>query len=113
LMKLYTGYFARHGNHPRAVSIARSQPMAFDIPEILELAPARTLLADYKSGRIGWDDYAIRYRVRLGLLVAGHVEELLQDGMVLICWESPHEHCHRHLLADWLRECGHEVEELP
>ena len=32
--------------------------------------------------------------------------------IALICYEKPSEFCHRHLVADWLKEYGIEVEEL-
>jgi len=111
-MHIYTGYFAKHGKHPRAVSIARGQPMAFDLPEILEFAPPRSLLAAYKSGRVGWEQYEVRYVDRLNLVAGDCAEGLLRDGMVLLCWEGPGKNCHRHLLASWLQEYYHDVEEL-
>ena len=112
-MKLYTGYFARHGLHSHAYSIARGQPWVCNLPAISKLAPSGQLLADYNSGRIDWEEYAVRYFTQLNILGIEKVEEMLLDGMVLLCWEGPGKNCHRHLLAEWLQEYYHEVEELP
>ena len=110
-MKLFTGYFARHGKHPNAVSVGGS-PWWMKLPVIPELAPSAELLADYKQGRIQWEDYVPRYIAQLDALGVSRVESLLKDGMVLLCWEKPPNHCHRHLLAEWLRKQGHYVSEL-
>ena len=31
--------------------------------------------------------------------------------IVLVCYEIPSDFCHRHLVADWLRERGFDIEE--
>lgn len=31
--------------------------------------------------------------------------------VVLLCYERPNDFCHRHLVAEWLREAGYNIEE--
>jgi hypothetical protein len=38
---------------------------------------------------------------------------LVGEDIVLLCWEKPPKDCHRALVAEWLREAGFEVEEIP
>jgi len=111
-MKLYTGYFAKHGLYSQAYSIARRQPPGLGIPEILELAPSAKLLRRWQLRRITWGEYTTKYINQLERVGILQVESMLQDGMVLLCWERPDKDCHRHLLASWLRERWHDVEEL-
>lgn len=111
-MKLCTSYFAKHGKHPNAVSIGGRNWWLPNLPAIPELTPPWDLVADYKYHGLSWEDYAKQYVTQLDHLGVGRVEGLLRDGMVLLCWEGPDKHCHRHLLADWLRKLGHDVSEL-
>lgn len=113
-MKLHTSYFARSLNHPLAVSIAGRPWFARrDLLVIPELTPGGALVKDYKSGGISWEEYSRQYLAQLDELGGDKVRNLLSDGMVMLCWEGPGKHCHRHLLAEWIREkLGWEVSEL-
>ena len=111
-MKLYTGYFARHARRSPLVFSIGGKPWWISLPRIRELEPSTELLSDYKSGRIGWNEYVPRYVAQLERLGIERIESLLQEGMILCCWEAPGKPCHRHLLAEWLRVRGHDVEEL-
>lgn len=33
------------------------------------------------------------------------------ENIALVCYERPDKFCHRHLVAEWLRQAGYEVEE--
>jgi uncharacterized protein (DUF488 family) len=33
-------------------------------------------------------------------------------NIALVCYEKPTDFCHRHLVADWLKEHGYECEEF-
>jgi uncharacterized protein (DUF488 family) len=71
----------------------------------LEMAPTRELLSDYRKGGMIWDEYARRY---LALLQARNLRANLRrselDGACLLCSEHLPEHCHRSLLADYIRQ---------
>jgi len=112
-MKLYTGYFRKHSRLAKAYSIARSQPPGIHLPELRDLAPEASLLRVYKSGELSWWDYEARYYRQLTRLGAAYIENLLEDGMTLLCWEKTGKNCHRYVLARFLRTRGHIVEERP
>lgn len=79
--------------------------------EMPELAPTGDLLGRYRRSG-SWDEYAREF---VGLMAARKVEEtvpraLLEHGC-LLCSEHGPEHCHRRLVAEYLREkWGTEVE---
>ena len=73
-----------------------------------ELAPSKHLLREWRSRRISWDEYEIRY----GQEMVPHrqvIEELAQrakgNGITLLCFEREgNPHCHRHLLKKMIEE---------
>ena len=71
----------------------------------LDMAPTKELLSEYRKGGMGWDAYADRYVALLRqrrLHASIRTDEL--DGACLLCSEHLPEHCHRSLLAEYLRE---------
>jgi uncharacterized protein (DUF488 family) len=75
------------------------------------MAPTAEILEAYKKGRIDWDVYARHF---LDLMAARHIEsamsrEILADGCLLCSEDKPH-HCHRRLVAEYLREHWGDVE---
>ena len=76
------------------------------------LAPTKEILADYRKGRMSWDEYEERFA---DLMAARRIEEeldrnVIEDGCLLCSEDRPH-HCHRRLVAEYLRErWGGEVE---
>lgn len=71
----------------------------------VDLAPTKDLLKRYRDKKITWEEYGREY---LDLLKSRaidqsvHVEEL--DHSCLLCSENSEEHCHRRLLAEYLKE---------
>ena len=67
----------------------------------------------YNDFYIGKNATAERARV----LVADNVIQELStlthqaDEIALVCYELPNEFCHRHLIAQWLKQYGYDVEE--
>ena len=110
-MKIYTSYFAKSSRHPRAVSIARFSPRWYGKGRrYIQLAPSPQLLKSKLPPDQWREEYQTQVLDRLDpLLVALE----LGDGAVMLCFEKPGEICHRHYVADWLRErCKIEVEEI-
>lgn len=69
------------------------------------LAPTKELLSEYRQGRISWDAYEERF---VGLMKARRIESVLprdvvNDGCLLCSEDQPH-HCHRRLVAEYLKE---------
>ena len=80
------------------------------------LAPTSDILDPYKKGKGDWATYEHHF---LDLMNARHIEnqvspELL-DGACLLCSEEKPHHCHRRLVAEYLKEkWGNvEIEHIP
>lgn len=69
------------------------------------LAPTKELLADYRKGRCTWEDYEERFH---DTMAARQIEETVDPGVIddgcLLCSEHRPHHCHRRLVAEYLRE---------
>jgi len=70
-----------------------------------ELAPTRELLDFYKKDGGAWSDYEKRFT---DLIAKRRIETTLSpealDGACLLCSEDKPTHCHRRLVAEYLRE---------
>ena len=76
-----------------------------DYEHVPALAPTKTLLAAYRKAEIDWPAYEERF---LDLMRERRIEEtldpkLLEDGCLLCSEDQPH-HCHRRLVAEYLRD---------
>lgn len=75
-----------------------------------ELAPTQLLLDSYRKIEHDWSQYATEF---LNLMTSRQVESLdraLFNGSCLLCSEADPEHCHRRLVAEYLRERWGEAE---
>lgn len=108
---IYTSYFARSDVWPRGtVSIAASA--SFWKYETYEpLVPMRGILWAYKHHEISMDEYIHLYKEQLARLSV-HAVAMDLEERILLCYEKPDKFCHRHIVAEWLREAGYEVREL-
>jgi uncharacterized protein (DUF488 family) len=75
------------------------------------LAPTQEMLDGYKKKKCDWSEYERQF---LDLISAREIEksvsrELLTDGC-LLCSEEKPLHCHRRLVAEYLREKWGDVE---
>lgn len=116
-MKIYTSYFAKskelkeHG--VTVISIARYSPRFVSCVSLKEVAPTPEIL----SMKMNPIEYTRRYEkeVLAQLNIAHVLREIsrLSDGhdVALCCYEKGGQFCHRHLLADYLREHGIPIEE--
>lgn len=111
-MVLYTSYFAKSANNPKAVSISAVVPTWYKGRQSLVAAPDWAFVSAYKEGRLTQQEYETVYRTKLDKLGEEKVLSQFTDGDVLLCWEKPTDFCHRHILAQWLNERGHTVTEL-
>ncbi len=76
-----------------------------------ELAPTADILDPYKKSRNG--DWSLYERQFLDLMQARHIENTpreILDGGCLLCSEEKPEHCHRRLVAEYLKAHWHDVE---
>jgi len=67
-----------------------------------ELAPSKQLLHDWKTQRISWDEYEIRYEQEMASqqrAIAELAHRAKEGTISLLCFERENDlHCHRHLL---------------
>jgi uncharacterized protein (DUF488 family) len=82
-----------------------------DYVHLEQLAPTQDILDAYKKEKGDWGEYEKRF---LALMRERRVEETVSrevvDGACLLCSEETAEHCHRRLVAEYLREKWGEVE---
>lgn len=111
---IYTSYFAAFRRFPSGVdlvSIARFAPAGFRGKSFPLLAPSEPLLRAYKSGNVSDEEYTRQFRLQLDGLDAASVAHQLENT-VLLCYEGPGKFCHRHIVAEWLRDHGIACQEL-
>lgn len=82
-----------------------------DYAHLPELAPTADILDPYKKAKNGdWQAYERRF---IDLMRARSIEnlsrEILDEGCLLCSEETPH-HCHRRLVAEYLKEHWGDVE---
>ncbi len=82
-----------------------------DYVHVPDLAPTNELLGAYRQGRISWDAYEERF---VDLMKARRIESVLPgdvvDNACLLCSEDQPHHCHRRLVAEYLKEHWGDVE---
>lgn len=81
-----------------------------------DLAPTKDILDAYKKHKGDWELYERQF---LALMRSRHVEKTISRDMLdrgcLLCSEEKPNHCHRRLVAEYLKEYwpGLEIEHLP
>ncbi|HUX11469.1 MAG TPA: DUF488 domain-containing protein [Spirochaetia bacterium] len=76
-----------------------------DYVHLPQLAPTQEILKAYRHGQIDWPQYEAKF---LELIRARRVDltidrDLIAEGCLLCSEDSP-EHCHRRLVAEFLKE---------
>jgi uncharacterized protein (DUF488 family) len=69
-----------------------------------ELAPTQETLDAYKKQKGQWSEYEKRF---LDLIISRRIEETISretiDGACLLCSEDNSDHCHRRLVAQYIK----------
>ncbi len=113
----------RLNNVSQLAGFAKKNDLRFFLREICgidylhftELAPTQDILDAYKKAGGDWPVYEGQF---LALMAARRVEETVDKDLLaggcLLCSEATPEHCHRRLVAEYLREKwgGVEIEHL-
>jgi uncharacterized protein (DUF488 family) len=72
---------------------------------LLDLAPTKDILDDYKNKRISWKDYEEKFNA---LITERKIEKKvslkLLDSGCLLCSEAKPHYCHRRLVAEYLQQ---------
>lgn len=83
---------------------------SMDYVHIPHLAPTKQILDDYKKRKGSWREYEQRFHE---LMVRRKIEDMdpaIFDGACLLCSEDKPHHCHRRLVAEYLRDKWGNVE---
>jgi len=76
-----------------------------DYVHIPDLAPTKDILDAYKKHQVDWSVYERQF---LNLMKTRRIEETVSpdtlDGGCLLCSEEKPHHCHRRLVAEYLKE---------
>lgn len=87
-----------------------SEICGMNYAHIPALAPTQDILDEYKKNKGDWNVYAAKFNE---LIERRHIETLgreLLDGGCLLCSEDKPHHCHRRLVAEYLRQKWSDVE---
>ena len=112
-MAIYTSYFGNYRNFPAnsvAVSITQFPPKGWKGLEIKSVAPTADKLMRYKNHEIDETIFSYQYLAQLNKdnNLKPRVQALLQylekqyENVILCCYETPDNFCHRQKLSDWL-----------
>ena len=111
-MNLYTSYYAKCKSGNRRLAISQGVPSWYTGRSTNLLAPDWSLVMGLKNHTITKAEYTARYIAYLDSLGIDRVLGELQNDDIMLCWEAKGKFCHRHILAEWLRQYGHTVTEL-
>jgi len=110
---------ARLNNVSQLAGFTKTNDLKFFLREICqidyihlpELAPTKDIRDSYKKNGGDWAAYETQF---LALLEKRHIEnrvdKSLIDGSCLLCSEATPEHCHRRLVAEYLKRHWENVE---
>lgn len=118
---IYTTYFAKLRSLPNnvvPVAICAKTPDWYAGAQYRKLAPKYDFFMEWKRNH---DEEAFRRAFKEQVtdkLDADSVVKELQsivfdksEDIALVCYEKSTDFCHRHLVAEWLRDNGYECEE--
>jgi hypothetical protein len=118
-MRIYTSYFGNSKKLQQAgikvIGISLYPPRWFNGISLKQVAPTKSIL--FANGQTQ-EDYTRRYRSEV--LSQQDMQQFLKtvvqasggQDVALCCYEKPEDFCHRHILADWIKEkLGIEISE--
>jgi uncharacterized protein (DUF488 family) len=109
----------RLNNISQLAGFAKKDDLAYLLKEICgmeyvhlpDLAPTKEMLSDYQKKRVDWKTYENQF---LALMKGRRIEEKLSREVIadscLLCSEDKPHHCHRRLVAEYLKEHWHDVD---
>lgn len=119
---IYTSYFAKLSKLPAnitPIAICGKLPEWYKGIQYKKLAPKWSFFSVWKETHD--NDYYVEHFCK-EVLYPLNADDVIKDlyelaeksqdeDIVLICYERPGDFCHRHLVANWLRNQGYPVEE--
>ncbi|MHA0985394.1 DUF488 domain-containing protein (plasmid) [Kosakonia cowanii] len=103
----------RLNNYSQLSGFAKAKDLEFFLKKICdidyiyrsELAPTKKILDDYKDKKITWEQYALEYlNLMEQRLISSKLSSIDVDDGCLLCSEDKPHHCHRRLLAEYLKQ---------
>jgi len=105
---IYESYIAKIGRIPRHERFLVNRNRGHD-----ELSPSKSLLTEYKSSKMSWDQFRLRFLSELTVeswrTLRALVERSRKEDVCLICYERDFP-CHRFILLELLMSLGAKVE---
>lgn len=110
---------ARLNNVSQLAGFTKKNDLQFFLREICHIdyvhlqlfAPTQEILDAYKKNGGDWETYEAQF---LKLMTSRHIEDAVDkkliDGACLLCSEATPKHCHRRLVAEYLRDRWGNVE---
>ena len=92
------------------ISVALKTPNGFRGMSYRKLSPKYDWWQDRYEHSYEWFKEQFQKTVLDELDVHDVVKKLGEDA-ILCCWEKDDTFCHRHIIADWIREAGYIIEE--
>ena len=77
---------------------------------IPELAPTQEMLDEYKKAKGSWTAYAEKFLDLMARRKIENIDRSRLDGSCLLCSEDKPHHCHRRLVAEYLKQKWGDVE---
>lgn len=74
------------------------------------LAPTKDILDKYKKNKGSWDEYERSFYHLMGQRKIEEIDKGILDGGCLLCSEDKPHHCHRRLVAEYLKDKWGDVE---
>ena len=119
MSKFFTTFYSNVKNLPGEIvpiSIAGKCPDGWSGLEFKVLAPKKAFFMEWKrNGDNGFYIQHFHDEVLSRLDPDAVWNRLLELSggrpFALCCYEKPGDFCHRHLVSEWLREAGHEIDE--
>ena len=119
-MKIYTSYFGNLEKIPEEIvpiAICLKLPKFYDGKVYQKIAPTAGILSRWKANE---DEEEYEEDYKRWVLDKHTQEEVYKEieglskgkDVVLLCYEKPHDFCHRHLFAEWMRNAGYDVREF-
>lgn len=68
-----------------------------------ELAPTQDILDEYKKSKGAWAVYAEKFLDLMARRKIENIDQSKMDGGCLLCSEDKPHHCHRRLVAEYLK----------
>lgn len=109
----------RLNNRSQLAGFSKSRDLAYFLRVIGDIgyrhveamAPTAEMLEKYRGAKGSWPEYEVSFRA---LLEQRHLAHSVQpselDHACLLCSEHTPEHCHRRIVAEYLRELFPEIE---